>query len=105
MEARFFGLILLGLITVLSVISVYVYSRYLTKCRQKEYDNAYATLKFLLEYGIVDRPGYRYIKSKFAEIAKMRGCNYEKCQVLEQEFYKKYHEIIIKEHESILRKK
>ena len=102
MKPQMFGLILLGLITVLSVISVYIYSRYLTKCRQKEYDNAYATLKFLLEYGIVDRPGYKDIKSKFAEIAKMRCCNYEKCQVLEEEFYKKYHEIIIKEHENVL---
>ena len=90
MEARFFGLILLGLITVLSVISVYVYSRYLTKCRQKEYDNAYATLKFLLEYGIVDRPGYKYIKSKFAEIAKMRCCNYEKCQYWSRSFIRNF---------------
>lgn len=99
MEARHFGLILLALITVVSVIAIYSYSRYLKKCREKEYDNAYATLRFLLDYGIVDRPGYKYIKSKFAEIASNPRCNREKCAVLEQEFYKKYHEIIIAEHE------
>lgn len=99
MKPQMFGLILLGLITVFSVIAVYLYSWHLTKKRRDNYERAYATMKFYIDYGIVSPEGYKFLKHKFNEISTDPHCNREKCQVLENEFYKKYHEIIIAEHE------
>lgn len=90
-----FGLILLGTIGIMILIVLYmVYGRSEKKSeKQKRYDCAHATIYFLMEHGIVNRPGYKFIRDKFAEIAHY-PCNREELQVKEMEFLKCYYEFV-----------
>jgi hypothetical protein len=61
-----------------------------------KYNCDYATAVFMVEYSIVDKPGFKTIQEKFDELWKSPYCNKERCQVLEQQFYKKFAEFVIK---------
>lgn len=92
MTTHFFGLILLGTIIVLTLIVLYViYGR--NEDDKKRYDCAHATIFFLMDYGMVNNAGYKFIRSKFMEMSHFK-CDREKLQVKEMEFLKKFYEFV-----------
>jgi hypothetical protein len=68
------------------------------KRQREEYENLYATMHFLVEYGVADKACYNYMKPKFEILSKYFCCNREKCQVLENNFCKKFHNFILEEY-------
>lgn len=90
MKAQLFGLLLLALAIVFTLAVLFIFWLAGNKQQHKDYEKLYERIVDSIEHEPVTGFNRDKIIDMFYEISKYSCKNYEKLQVLEENFYKKY---------------